>query len=86
MDYNHLAYSMGAEYADYLLDHNLIDADPQKLLLYYLHRGDPLPLEDYQTLTRAAKGITGEIEEHYKQGFNAELSFRFRNLEATNQQ
>jgi hypothetical protein len=38
-----------------------------------MKRGDDLPPEDYKTLARAFGDVTPEMEEQYRNGFNAEF-------------
>ena len=62
------AYAAGSAFATEL---NATPHDAQNWSL--LQRGDDLPTEDYITLTREYGDVTPEMEEQYRNGFNAEF-------------
>ncbi|WP_440940927.1 hypothetical protein [Immundisolibacter sp.] len=63
------AYNLGREFAGYL------NAHPEEAQNWsHLQRGDDLPVEDYRTLRDefcGEDGVTTEIEQAYRDGFNA---------------
>lgn len=62
------AYAAGRDFATEL------NATPREAQNWHpMSRTDDLPAEDYRTLTREYGDVTAEMEEQYRNGFNAEF-------------